>query len=201
MVNVLITFDNDPLTDLHDFFESCADEVKQSCIDNGINYSSLFPPEMKAQKVIDAMLSHNICVISGHGDSYGIYNENKEDVVSTRTTNYNFEGKGFYSIACSCAQNLLPHLRSLGLLFFVGCEDTFRVRGDREPFVICAISGLKSFLSGNDIKQAKEIMFNTYDEQIEALDQIDPMAAKELLHFKESLVFEGGDHLVINNLK
>ena len=35
MDKVLIACNNDPITVLHDFLESCADEAKQICADNG----------------------------------------------------------------------------------------------------------------------------------------------------------------------
>jgi hypothetical protein len=46
MDKVLIAYNNDSTTILHDFLESCADEAKQICADNGIEYSSVYPPEM-----------------------------------------------------------------------------------------------------------------------------------------------------------
>lgn len=42
MDKVLIAYNNDSTTILHDFLESCADEAKQICADNGIEYSFLF---------------------------------------------------------------------------------------------------------------------------------------------------------------
>lgn len=200
MSKVLIAYNNDAGTVLHDFMESCADEAKQACADNGIEYSSVCPPDMNEQNVVGAMSEHQLCFIAGHGDADGIYNEEDAEVVSTRTINYNFAGKGFYSVACSCAVNLYPHLKGLGLLFFVGYNDTFIVRGEREPFVISALSGLKSFLSGSNIKAAKEKMQTTFDEQIAILNETDPWAAVDLVHNKEALVFEGDDSLVFSFL-
>lgn len=191
MGKVLIAYNNDSGTVLHDFLESCADEAKQICADNGIDYSSVCPPDLNEQSVVGVMPDHHLCFIAAHGDVDGIYNEDDEAIVSTRTTNYNFKGKGLYGLACLCAQNLHPHLKVLGLRFFVGYNDTFNVRGEREPFVISAMAGLKSFLSGENADVAKEKMLTTYDEQIVALDVTDPMAAIELVHNKEALVFDG----------
>ena len=200
MSKVLIAYNNDAGTVLHDFMESCADEAKQICADNGIEYSSVCPPDMNEQNVVGAMSEHQLCFIAGHGDDDGIYNEDDAEVVSTHTTNYNFAGKGFYSVACSCAVNLFPHLKRLGLLFFVGYNDTFIVRGEREPFVVSALSGLQSFLSGSNIKASKEKMQATFDEQIAILNETDPWAAVDLVHNKEALVFEGDDSLVFSSL-
>lgn len=200
MGKVLIAYNNDSGTVLHDFLESCADEAKQICADNGIDYSSVCPPNLNEQSVVGAMPDHHLCFIAAHGDVDGIYNEDDEAIVSTRTTNYNFKGKGLYGVACLCAQNLHPHLKVLGLRFFVGYNDTFNVRGEREPFVISAMAGLKSFLSGENADVAKEKMLTTYDEQIVALDVTDPMAAIELVHNKEALVFDGDSTLGFGDL-
>ena len=200
MSKVLIAYNNDAGTVLHDFMESCADEAKQVCADNGIEYSSVCPPDMNEQNVVGVMSEHLLCFIAGHGDDDGIYNEDDAEVVSTHTTNYNFAGKGFYSVACSCAVNLYPHLKRLGLLFFVSYNDTFIVRGEREPFVVSALSGLKSFLSGSNVKASKEKMQATFDEQIAILNETDPWAAVDLVHNKEALVFEGDESLVFSSL-
>ena len=200
MGKVLIAYNNDSGTVLHDFLESCADEAKQICADNGIDFSSACPPDLNEQSVVGVMPDHHLCFIAAHGDVDGIYNEDDEAIVSTRTTNYNFKGKGLYGVACLCAQNLHPHLKVLGLRFFVGYNDTFNVRGEREPFVISAMAGLKSFLSGENADVAKEKMLTTYDEQIVALDVTDPMAAIELVHNKEALVFDGDSTLGFGDL-
>lgn len=201
MGKILIAYNNDSETVLHDFLESCADEAKQICADEGIDYSSVCPPDLNEQNIVGVMPDHHLCFIAAHGDADGIYNEDDEVIVSTRTTNYSFKGKGLYSVACSCANNLHLYLKAIGLRFFVGYNDTFNVRGEREPFVKSAMAGLKSFLSGENANVAKEKMLTTYDEQIVALDATDPMAAIELVHNKEALVFDGESTLIFSDLK
>lgn len=200
MGKVLIAYNNDSKTNLHKFFESCADETKQICTDNGIVFSSICPPKLKEQNVVGDMPGHQLCFIAAHGDAYGIYNEVEEDIVTTRTTNYNFKGKGFYSVACNCAQHLHPQMKALGLNIFVGYNDTFSVRGDNEPFINSAMAGLRSLLSGDNVKVAKEKMLTAYNEQIAVLEDIDPMAAIELVHNRESLIFDGDDALEFSSL-
>lgn len=201
MEKVLIAYNNDSGTVLHDFLESCADEAKQICADNGIDYSAVCPPDLNEQSVVGVMPDHHLCFIAAHGDADGIYNQDDEAIVSIRTTNYNFIGKGLYSVACLCAQDLHPHLKVLGLRFFVGYNDTFNVRGERAPFINSAMAGLKSFLSGESADVAKEKMLKTYDEQIAALDATDPMAAIELVHNKEALFFDGEGTLLLSDLQ
>ena len=201
MDKVLIAYNNDSTAELHDFLESCADEAKQICTNNNIPYSSVYPPDLREHNVIDKMPEHKLCFFAAHGDADGIYNEIKEAVVSIHTTNYNFKNKGFYSVACFCAQKLHPHLKSVDLLFFVGYNNTFNVRGELTPFINSALSGLKSFLNGEMLKVAKEKMIATYDDQISKLDKTDPMAAVLLVHNKEALVFDGNNNLLFSDLE
>lgn len=201
MGKVFIAYNNDSGTVLHNFLESCADEAKQICVDNGIDYTAVCPPNLNEKSAVGVMPNHHLCFIAAHGDADGIYNQDDEAIVSTHTTNYNFKGKGLYSVACLCAQNLHSHLKALGLRFFVGYNDTFNVRGEHAPFINSAMAGLKSFLSGESADVAKEKMLTTYDEQIVALDATDPMAAIELVHNKEALVFDGEGALVFSDLQ
>lgn len=201
MPKLLISYDNHPQTILHNFLESCADTTKQICYENGVDYSSICPPNLNEQNVREHMQAHSICVLAAHGRCDGVYNENNMPVVSVDTVNYNFQGKGFYGISCLCAQKLCPHLiDNIGALLFVGYKETFSVRGDYEPFITCALSGLKSFIEGKNLADAYQEMLLEYEKQIDILDAVDPMAAKELLHNMESLVFCGDKSLVFNNL-
>lgn len=197
MNKVLIAYNNAIGVELHDFFESCADEAKQICVNKGFEYTSVCPPELNEHNVIGQMENHHICFLAGHGDADGIYDENGNDVVSVRTTNYNFSNRGFYSVSCLCANHLCSHLASVGLRFFVGYRDSINVRGDLEPFVTAALSGLSSFLAGENLKTSKELMLKSYDEQISQLESSNPMAAIEMLHNKEALVCYGDDQLNI----
>ena len=60
---------------------------------------------------------------------------------------------------------------------------------------------LRSFLSGDDLKTAKEKMFRLFDEQISKFDKVDLWSAVELAHNKEALIFEGEDSILLVNLQ
>lgn len=201
MGKVLIAYNNEPGTVLRDFIESCSDEARQVCVDNQIDYTPICPPDFDEQHVVGEMATHQLCVVVAHGDPYGIYNEKDEDVLSTRTTNYNFAGKGLYGVVCLCAQNLLPQLRTIGIKYFVGYDKEFSVVGDRTPFITSAMSGLRSFLSGEDASHAKAKMFQVFDEQIAELNKTNPRAAIELAHDREALVFHGDETFGFSDLK
>lgn len=197
MTKILIACNNDASIDLHNFMQSCADLAKQYCVDYNHSYSFVEPPRLTEREVISPMLDHQICFIAAHGDTYGIYNENGEDVITTRTTNYNFSNKGFYSVACSCAQHLHPELMRIGVKFFVGYNVPFVVGDDEVPFCECALEGLKHILDGESKKVAHKAMLDRFDKEIETATFTDKI---RLLRDKEHLVFDGEDNVSLNDM-
>ncbi len=191
MAQVLIAYNNDTSVDLHDFFESCGDDVRQYCYDHHIEYTTLFPPNLTENNVMSDMEDHEVCFVASHGDPDGITNENGEEVISTRTTNYNLQNKVFYSVACYCGINLFPHLQQVGVKVFVGYTNKYRVKGDFQPFLQSALTGIKCLLNGANVKTAREEMLRSYDEQIDS--QTDFWIATKLLQNKEALVFDGDE--------
>lgn len=188
MENVLIAYNDDGTVNLHSFFEDCADLAKQWCFDNNHSYSSVDGANLSADNVCQVMDKYSICFIAAHGDPNGIYNSSEEGVVSTRTTNNDFSGKLLYAVSCLCGQNLLPHLKSIGLKTFVGYNDSFYVIENEPFFIESAMSGLKSLLAGDNETIAKQKMLDSYNESIARATTRD--AKKLLLHNREHLCFE-----------
>ena len=198
MANILVACTNDSSTDLHDFMQSCVDEARQICVDTNNDYTFIGVPQLTESNLIPSMVDHKICFIAAHGDNDGVYNENDADVVTTRTTNYNFANKGFYAVSCSCALNLCPELMRIGAGLFVGYDDSFYVGEQEDAFIECAIEGLKQLLNGQSKDVAHKAMLNKYDEIIDTLPFKDKIL---LLHNKESLVFAGDRGISLKDLE
>lgn len=188
MEQVLIAFNNDNTTTLHSFFEDCADDIKQHCVERGHQYTPLSPPELVDANINSLMGTHSVCMVAAHGDADGIYNQDYNDIVSTKTTNYNFTGKIFYAVSCNCGINLCPELKRIGAKLFVGYDDTLYIIEGEESFRESALSGLKSILDGDSIEQAKVKMYNKYTSYIESAT--DKNTKKFLVHNREHLCFE-----------
>jgi len=187
-MKVLIAYNNDASENNHLFFETCADEVKQCCLDNNIVFTPICPPNLDEQHICQQIDGNSICFLASHGDCDGVYNENGEPVVSVRTNNYNFSGKMFYSVACNCAQKLMPELKRLGLTVFVGYNDEFRFLESDPAFYETALDGLKCILTGRTIPEARESMFAEYTKRISESDS--KQTKMLLLHNREHLCFE-----------
>lgn len=201
MNDILIAYNSRPDDDAHNFFQSCADEVRQACADLGHGCSIKTRDELTEQVIMQSMTSHSLCVFAAHGSSDSIVNENDDEVISTRTTNYVFKGKGLYAISCSCASSLLPELSRIGISIFVGYDDDFRLSGDAGVFVNCALSGFRSFAEGKSFGQAQSDMLASFDEAIrKAGDSSNPFEKMLLLRDKESLVFHGEPETTFSDL-
>lgn len=201
MSSILIAFSSCPDDSSHSFFQSCADDARQMCADFGIPFTSKTGDDLAEQGVMLAMGNHALCILASHGSCDSIVNESGNDVISTRTTNYAFNGKGLYAVSCWCAQSLMPELCRIGLSLFVGYDDEILFSGDESVFVDCALSGLRSFVEGKRFDHAKADMLSSFDEAIKkAGESSNPFEKMFLLHDKESLVFYGDPELTFADL-
>lgn len=197
MANILIACNNNSNVNLHDFMQLCADYAKQYCYNCNHTYTFIEPPHLTEKNISTHMENHHVCFIASHGDDYGIYNENGDDVVTTRTTNYTFSNKGFYSVACSCAKSLEAELIRVGAIFFVGYNKPFNVGYEEDAFCRCAMEGLKHILLGKTKAEARKAMLDKYDEVIKSLPFNDQI---RMLRNKESLVFYGEDKVLLTDI-
>lgn len=188
MQNLLITYNNDSTEELHDFFEGCADDAKQFCVDNGHSYSSVYPPDLEEKNVCPVMKDYTLCFIAAHGDADGVYNSDYSDVLSVRTTNYEFADKTVYAVACNCGQNLCQELKRLGLKLFVGYDDLLFIIESEPSFRESAMEGLKALLEGETKQIAYNRMYTKYTESITNAQS--KQIKMLLLHNREHLCFK-----------
>lgn len=188
MEHILIAYNNSSNSELHFFFEACADDAKQFCIDNKHTYESICPPQLVEWTETPNINTFSIFFFASHGDSEGIYNENNDDILSTRTINYDLVGKTLYAISCMCGEKLMPELKRKGLNTFVGYDDQLRIVESEPMFRECTMEGLKAILEGDDKTVARKRMFDKYTECINNSEDDD--IKMYLLHNREHLCFE-----------
>ena len=201
MAKVLIGYNSDVSDPAKALFEACADEAKQICVDAGCDFEVLTTPNLTNQNVVNQLGDKQVFFVTAHGASDAVLNEKDEEVVSTRTTNYGFKDKGFYSVSCYTAKSLKDELQRIGVLLYVGYDDTFISAGDTEPFCECAMEGLRQILSGTTLAEARTKMKEMFEAKRKVLEKVNSKAAKFLVHDKIHLCFEGDDGLTINDLK
>ena len=125
MNSILLAFNSQPDDSSHNFFQTCADEARQICSTLGIEYTNKTGAELTELEVMRSMTLCSVGLFAVHGSYDAIVNEEYDDLISARTTNYALKGKALYTISCHCASGLLPELRRIGISMFVGYNDEF----------------------------------------------------------------------------
>ena len=200
MVKVLIAYNNDINESSRNFFEDCAVDIRNLCYIKGIECQLLTPPKLREQEMMEYIYNSQICYIASHGRIDAIVNEKSEDVISTITTNYNFNGKALFAISCYCAQMLKDELMKIGLKLFVGYKSNYTEFPGYEEFYITANSGIKVFLEGASVSDMRNEMFKSFDDCYRTLDLKSSLAADALLDNKEGLIIDGDDQLCLCDL-
>lgn len=204
-VNVLIAYNDDISESSRQFFDNCATDIRNFCLEKGLEYQIIVPPQLVEHKLMESVLNSQICYIASHGRPDGIENENKDDVISTQTTNYNLNGKALFAVSCYCAQTLKDELMRIGLKLFVGYKSKYTEFPGYDEFLTTANSGIKIFIEGASVSEMQAAMYKSYDECYDLLGSkssivADALAADALLDNREGLTIEGFSQLHLSDL-
>lgn len=200
MEKVLIAYNDYASENSRQFFDNCATDIRNYCLEKNFDYYLLTPPNLTEVQFMEMAQDSKICYVASHGRSDSVVNEKGEEFVSTKTTNYNLNGKCFFAVSCYCAQNLKDELLRIGLKLFVGYRDKYTEFPGYDEFMQSANYGLKVFIDGQNVAQMKGSINAEYDRLFDVLNEKNALAADALLDNKESLVIEGDDNLTIANL-
>ncbi|WP_295367277.1 hypothetical protein [uncultured Prevotella sp.] len=197
---VLIAYNDDISEPSRQFFYDCATDIRNHCIQKDVYYQTIAPSKLTETNIMAAVYDSNICYIAAHGTKCSIINEQEEDIISTHTTNYNFNGKSLFAVSCYCAQILKDELMKIGLKLFVGYNSSFTEFPGYEEFYTSANSGLKAFVEGASVDEMRKIMNGIYDECYKSLEVKNPLAADALFDNREALVIAGEGNLHLSDL-
>lgn len=166
---VYIAFD-DADESLGHFFQACADEVKQTIVNNKFSYESISANELTKETVnsytIDAD-EYVFCAFS-HGMDTALLCKN-EPYIETNNNVCNFYSSVFFTFACHTAKGIGQELQDAYVLGYFGYKDeAWVIPAYEDIFVKCATSGLLSFLRGSTLRQSYEDMVGEYDKQIKS---------------------------------
>ncbi len=200
MEKILIAYNDDVSENSRQFFDCCATDIRNYCLERSFNYDLLTPPNLTESQFMKMAQDSQICYVASHGRPDSVVNEEDVEFVSTKTTNYSLSGKCFFTVSCYCAQNLKDELIRIGLKLFVGYRDKYTEFPEYNEFMQSANYGLKVFIDGLSVAQMKDSIYAEYDRLFDELNKKSAMVADALLDNKESLVIEGDDDLTIKNL-
>lgn len=191
MINdVIISYNNDYTEENRWFFESCADESRQFAVDNNFTYKIIAPPYLTADEVkrhIESCENGFVFLAYMHGHTKGIVNESGNDIVSDTINSEIFEGNVFYTFSCQCGNDLKDELVNRNTALFWGYKSDTHI-SLQEEFIECAIEGIKQFLSGKTVGEAKKAMEEKY---IENHYKIGGLKGALLLENKDNMVVVG----------
>jgi hypothetical protein len=194
--DVIISYNNDCSEENRWFFESCADESRQCAVKCRFTHKTITPPNLTAEEIKRHIKScrHGFVFLAYmHGHKKGIVNECGDDIVSDTINSEIFKGNIFYTFSCQCGNDLKDELMNRNTALFWGYKnDTHIVL--QEEFVECAIEGIKQFLSGKTVGDAKKAMEEKY---IENHYKIGGLKGALLLENKDNMVVVGDMSLTI----
>lgn len=200
MINdVIISYNDDSTEENRWFFESCADESKQSASEHNVAYKTVTPPYLTASEIkrhIESCADGFIFMAYMHGHKKGIVNERNEDVVSDAVNSEMFGGNVFYTFSCQCGNKLQEELINRNTALFWGYKSDTHILA-RDEFVECAVEGIKQFLAGKTVGEAKKAMDDKY---IENHYKIGGILGALLLENKDNMIVIGNTSLTINDI-
>lgn len=164
---IYIAFDNADAS-LGHFFQTCADEIRQIAVDNGMSYK-FFGADCLTKELVnshtDNAEEYVFCAFS-HGVDNALLCKGKS-YIETNDNVCNFYSSVFFTFACYTANGIGKEFSDAYVLGYFGYNNkAFVCLGYEDVFVKCAISGIVSYIKGNNLEQAKQDMISEYDRQI-----------------------------------
>lgn len=199
MINdVIISYNNDYTEENRWFFETCADESRQFAVNNNLTHKIIVPPQLSAEEVkrnIESCENGFVFLAYMHGHTKGIVNESGDDIVSDTVNPELFGGNVFYTFSCQCGNELKDELLRRNTALFWGYKNDTTI-SPLDEFVECAVEGIKQFLAGKTVEDAKKAMEDKY---IENSYKIGGVMGALLLENKDNMVVIGDMSATIND--
>jgi hypothetical protein len=195
MIHVVLAYDEKD-DELGDYFESCAKEVKEVLSGNekfqvvpinGKNLNSAF-----IGFKLDSLKERFIFASFSHGTAESLTYKNSVPYIDVGDSIDIFFESFLYTIACHSGKVLGKKLNAKGCIFWGYNKTTYVLRDFQSASKLCDIFGLISFLKGETIENAYKSALYKYQEEIDKLEEIDPIAASILDANKNAMIRYGG---------
>lgn len=184
---VYIAYDNAD-DRLGHFFQSCHDEIREAAVKNNIDYRP-FTSDILTKENINLHTSNAeeyIFSAFSHGTDSSLLCGNNPYIEADDNVK-NFYSSIFYTFACNTANGIGKEFLSAYVLGYFGySSDAWVVPSKEDIFVKCAVKGLKSYIEGKTLKEAKVDMIAEYDKYLSNA-KVSPVYAF-LLKNKQALV-------------
>lgn len=195
MIHVVLAYDEKD-DELGDYFESCAAEVKEILSINEKFQVTLIKGENLNSAFIgfklDSLKERFIFAAFSHGTAESLTYKNRIPYIDVGDSIDIFSEAFLYTTACNCGKVFGKKLNARGCIFWGYNKTTYVLTDFQSASKLCDIFGLISFLKGETIENAYKSALDKYQEEIDGLEEIDPLAASILDANKNAMIRYGG---------
>ena len=215
MIDIVIAFDKDDWdieseSGLGLFYDSCAKQMQEFIFLNFSHKLHMISGndlnEIEVEKILAKTISNHTFVAYSHGKNDALLYDNQQKEYLSKTTKLqNIQGGLFYTWSCYSGIDLGEHLVQNSYQTFIGYKDWVvgisTIGSISQRYIDCTNAGLIAFINGATALEALRIMYDTYSNQIDELENIsDYLIQAHFSRNRNALVIFGNENLVITNL-
>jgi hypothetical protein len=193
MADILIACDEADLS-LGKFFLACKEHLNDFLKSKNITFSELGSNQLN-DLAISMHLNDLPKFIFGaysHGAKDSLLKSANTEYVSIEKNGSAFNGGFVYTFSCSSGKELGKDLILNECQCFIGYSKTVYIWTNFfNPFIECANHGLIAFFNGSDTSAALDSMVQKYNDEIDKMQEIDPIVAADLVANRRALVMHG----------
>jgi len=205
MINTILAYDNQDI-DLGDFFEKCA-LMTMNSINSNFNVTEINSRclnELTIQIKTEIINTKPFLFISfTHGSEIELLKGGTTPFISDTLNSSCLRNSFAYCFACYSGNKLGALLVENGAKTFVGYNGELKIQkffGAFEYFIVCATSGIVSFLLGESINNAVDKMKEKYTECVDLFYQKDMVIASWFMEHRDAIVLLGDSKLSMFDL-
>jgi len=214
MIDIVIAFDKDDWdieteSGLGLFYDSCAKQMQEFIVLN-LSYklhmiSGNDLNEIEVANILAKTISNHTFIAYSHGKNDALLYDNQKKEYLSKTTNLpNIQGGLFYTWSCYAGIELGKYLVQSSYQTFIGYKDWVvgisTIGNISQRYIDCTNAGLIAFINGATALEALRIMYDTYSNQIDELENIsDYLIQAHFRRNRDALVIFGKEDLTISN--
>lgn len=203
MIKFILAYDEKD-TQLGRFFNMCAEDVKQSLIEDKHQLAL----EISSQKLNTFFFEIALPNYTAKKFIFTAYSHGNEDRLTSNSTYLSvdsdlqpFQNSLFYTFSCLTGVTLGNKLIEKGCLAFLGYRiEAHIITYNEDIFTECSNFGLKRFIGGENISIALKQMKDKHTELIDETYEKYPLVASTLRRNRDGLVLYGNRNLSIDDL-
>lgn len=203
MINTVIVCDKDD-KDLGDFFSLCKYHAIQATEQHTANIKELYSDDIDvvnfSNYFSDINQSNFLFFGFVHGSCTSMTINGYIHFLSTSNNYYTLSNALIYAFSCYNGKDLADKLLENKVHVYWGYRDKAWVCYDFiDDFKDCALSGFDSFVLGNTIERAENVMIDETNNKIDEIYGVNMFAASLLMENRDAMVVKGNKQMTIED--